>query len=676
MRLYEDLRPVQSRVAVVQAVVAGLIGLLLLQFWNLQVVRARHFRDLAENNRSRVMTVAAPRGILVDRDGQLLVGNRPSYNLVLNPEHAEDLDRVVTRLARTLGTGEAAIRERIARRLPYRPVVVRADASVADVAAVEARRLEIPEVRVEVVPLRSYPLASAAAHALGRVGEITDRQLEAPEFEGLEPGALVGQAGIEARYNRALMGRDGFRRVIVNSRGLEVDEADRRPPEDGPQLTLSLDAKLQAATERAFANRSGSAVALDPRTGEILAMTSTPAYDPNEFTTGINPMLWGMLANDPETPLMNRVIQGQYAPGSTFKIVMAIAGLEEGVITPSTTFYCPGYVRLYNRVFHCAQTGGHGVIDVRQALASSCNVFFYQVGVRLEIDKISAWATRLGLGTPTGVDLPHEAAGLMPSREWKERVQKTPWYPGETVSVAIGQGQVSVTPLQMARVAAVIANGGSLVTPHIVRATPEGMPTAPPPRPLGISKETIAVVKEGMRRVVAGPGGSGWRARLRRVEVCGKTGSAQVVSKARLAASPDDPSILPHGWFVAFAPAEEPRIALAVLVEHGGSGNGAAAPVARSILARYFGLESRPSAPATEGSAGVATGNSVGGAEEGAGDRTAADSTVRPPAEVAPEAGAGSGPEAMPEDAGGEVPARTGSAPEEPTTDRDAGAGA
>jgi penicillin-binding protein 2 len=594
VRLYEDLRPVQSRLAVVQAVVAGLIAVLLLQFWNLQVLRARHFQDLAENNRSRVVRLAAPRGTLLDREGKLLVGNRPSFNLVLTPEHAQDLDRVVSGIARTLGTGEAAIRERLAKRVTYRPVVVRADATVSEVAALEARRLELPEVRVEVVPLRYYPLAAAAAHALGRVGEISERQLEAPEFEGLPSGALVGQAGVEARYNRALMGRDGYRRVIVNSRGLEVAEADWAPPVDGPSLTLNLDASLQAATERAFGDRGGSAVALDPQTGEILAMTSMPAYDPNEFTTGIDPMLWTMLANDPGTPLMNRAIQGQYAPGSTFKIIMATAALEERVISPSTTFYCPGYIRIYDRVRHCNVPGGHGIVDVRRALAISCNVFFYQVGVLLEIDRIAAWATRMGLGAPTGVDVPHELGGLMPSREWKQRVQKAPWYPGETVSVAIGQGQVSATPLQMARVAAIVANGGSLVTPHLVRATPDGRRTVPPPKPLGISPETLAVVKDGMRAVVTE--GTGWRARLRRVEVCGKTGTAQVVSKARLEQSPDDPSILPHGWFVAFAPADNPQIALAVLVEHGGS-SGVAAALARDILVRFFARRGRVAPP-------------------------------------------------------------------------------
>ena len=596
MRIYEDLRVVQSRLAVLQGLAVVLVALLVVQFWNLQVIRARHFQELAENNRSRLVTLAAPRGALLDREGHVLVGNRPSFNVVLVPEHAVDLDRVVARLATTLGVGEAVLRERLARRQPYRPVVVKTDASLADVAALEARRLELPEVSVEVVPLRSYPLASAAAHALGRVGEITERQLELAEFKDLAPGSLVGQAGLESRYNRELMGRDGYRRVIVNSRGLEVQEAERQAPVDGPSLTLSIDASLQAAVEKAFEGRAGSAVALDPETGEILAMTSTPAYDPNEFTTGIDASLWASLATDPRTPLMNRVIQGTYSPGSTFKIIASTAALEEGVITPQTTFYCPGYLAVYNTVFHCSVPGGHGAMDLRRAIANSCNVYFFQVGIRLEIARLAKWAKLMGLGVPTGIDLPAEASGLMPSPEWKMRLFKTPWYAGETVSVAIGQGQVSATPLQMARVAAVIANGGRLVHPHLARAAGGGDSA---PVPLGIRPETIAAVKEGMRAVVAE--GTGLRARLQTVEVCGKTGSAQVVASSRLEKSPNTFEMLPHGWFVAFAPADKPRIALAVLVEHGRSGAGSAAPVARQILAHFFGLDR----PAPLGAAGI-----------------------------------------------------------------------
>jgi penicillin-binding protein 2 len=325
-------------------------------------------------------------------------------------------------------------------------------------------------------------------------------------------------------------------------------------------------------------------------------MTSTPAYDPNEFTTGIDASLWASLASSPDTPLMNRVIQGTYSPGSTFKIIVSTAALEEGVITPATTFYCPGYLAVYNTVFHCSNPRGHGVMDLRRAIANSCNVYFYQVGIRLEIARLAKWAKLLGLGTPTGIDLPAEASGLMPSPEWKMRLFKTPWYAGETVSVAIGQGQVSATPLQMARVAAAIANGGLLVHPHLAKAAAEG-PLAPVP--LGIHPETIAAVKEGMRAVVAE--GTGWRARLSTVEVCGKTGSAQVVAKSRLEKSPHAPELQPHGWFLAFAPADHPRIALTVIVEHGRSGGESAAPVARQILAHYFGLDH----PAGPGAAAV-----------------------------------------------------------------------
>jgi penicillin-binding protein 2 len=518
----------------------------------------------------------------------VLVENRPSFNLVLTPEHSEDLDATVARLGQVLQMGEAQIRERIARRgAPFRRVVVKSDATAEDVATIEARRLELPEAGVEVVPLRSYPLAEAAAHALGRVGEVTERQLQSAEFAGFEPGDLVGQAGIESQYNRSLTGKDGFRRVVVNSRGLEVDTAEREPPVDGPSLTLTLDLDLQKAMERAFAGRPGSAVALDPESGEILAINSTPAYDPNDFTGGVEATVWDRLRNDPETPLMNRVIQGQYAPGSLFKVVTALAALEEGVITPSSTFYCPGYLSIYNTVFRCHKASGHGVVDVHRALAGSCNVFFYQVGVRLEIDRIARYGRLMGLGQPTGVDLPFEGAGLIPSPEWKRRVQHTSWFAGETVSVAIGQGQVTVTPLQMARVAALVANGGRLVRPHLVRAVGGKPVPREPPVAVGLKPEVLAVVRQGMWAVV-NQHGTAWRTELPGLDVCGKTGSAQVVAHARLARGGATHSMIPHGWFIGFAPRDHPRIALAVMVEHGGSGGEAAVPVARQILEQFF----------------------------------------------------------------------------------------
>lgn len=597
MRIYEDLRVVQGRVRVAQYVVGGLMLLLAAHFWHLQVVRGREFRALAENNHTRIVPLAAPRGPLLDRNGLTLVENQPAFNVVLTPEHSEDLDRSIALLGQVLSMSEGQIRERLARRPGrYRPAVIKAGASFADVAALEAHRLEVPEAGIEVVPVRAYPLADAAAHALGRVGEVSERQLQLDENEALVPGDLVGQAGLEQQYNKQLMGRDGWRSVIVNSRGVEVSEAARRRPTDGPSLTLTLDAHLLEAMQRGFAGRPGSAVALDPRTGEVLGLISIPAFDPNGFATGIDPSEWNRLATDPETPLMNRVIQGQYAPGSLFKIVIATAALETGAISPSTTFFCPGHVTLYDTLFHCNKLAGHGWVNVVKALEQSCNVFFYQVGVRLEIDRIARYAKLLGLGAPTGIDLPHEASGLIPTPAWKLRTQKAPWYAGETVSVAIGQGQVTVTPLQMARLAAVVANGGRLVQPHLVRPKREGGHDLAGPADLaavdlGLKPETLAVVKQGMRAVVNNSG-TGWRARLADVEVCGKTGSAQVVARARLQREKERgsaaTSILPHGWFMAFAPAENARIALVVLVEHGGSGAEAAAPVAREILSAFF----------------------------------------------------------------------------------------
>ena len=595
MRIYEDLRVVQARLAVMQFLVVSLVAGLTAYFWYLQVLRGKTYRALADNNRSRLVAIAAPRGPLLDRSGRVLVENRPSFNVVLTPEHSEDLDGTVARLGRVLEMGEAQIRERIARRgAPFRRVVVKSDATPADVATIEARRLELPETNVEVVPLRSYPLAAAAAHALGHVGEVTERQLQGTEFKGFQPGDLVGQAGIESQYNRSLTGRDGFRRVVVNSRGLEVAEAEHEAAVDGPSLTLTLDLDLQKAMERAFAGRPGGAVALDPETGEILAMNSTPAYDPNDFTGGVDAALWGRLTSDLDTPLMNRVIQGQYAPGSLFKVVTALAALDAGVITPSTTFYCPGYLSVYNTVFRCNKASGHGVMNVHQALTQSCNVFFYQVGIRLEIERISRYARLLGLGEPTGVDLPHEAAGLVPSPEWKRRVQRANWFAGETVSVAIGQGQITVTPLQMARVAALVANGGRLVRPHLVRAV-GGVPVPlTSPVALGLKPEVLAVVRDGMWAVV-NEHGTAWRTQIPGLDVCGKTGSAQVVAHSRLARGAPSHAMLPHGWFICFAPKDRPRIAMAVMVEHGGSGGEAAVPVARQILEQFFHVE--PSEP-------------------------------------------------------------------------------
>lgn len=591
MRLYEDLRVLHRRLGVVQAAVIAALALLLVYFWHLQVLRGKHYRELAENNRIRSVVIPAPRGAVFDRKDRILVENRSSFNIVMTAEHNEDLRESVQRMAALLGVPSDQVRARMAGQGPrFRSVVVKSDATDADVALVESRRLEFPEVTVDVVPMRSYPLGPGAAHSLGRVGEITERQLQSksPQFEDVEPGIMVGQAGIEFQHNRLLMGHNGMRRVIVNSRGIEVAEAESVPPVDGPMVHLTIDLELQAAMEEAMRDKSGSVVALDPETGEVLGLVSNPAYDPNLFATGIESAVWRNLISDPETPLLNRVTQGVYPAGSTFKIVTALAALQEGLITPQTRYFCPGYLNVYGTMRRCHKAGGHGMVDLRQAIAGSCNVYFYHVGVNLQIDRIAKYANLLGLGKASGIDLPNEKEGLIPSVEWKRQNSGHPWYPGETVSVAIGQGQVLVTPLQMARVAAAIANGGRLVKPHLLKSV-SGVPDAAPPIErvdLGLKPNVVQAVREGMISVVEE--GTGRRAKLAGITVGGKTGSSQVVTHARLEANKNQRDIQPHGWFMCFAPAENPKIAMAVLVEHGRSGSESAVPVAARILSKYF----------------------------------------------------------------------------------------
>ncbi|HET7746910.1 MAG TPA: penicillin-binding protein 2 [Vicinamibacteria bacterium] len=595
MRIYEDLRGLQRRAGIIKVAVAVVLAGLVVYYWHLQVVRGRYFREQAENNQRRAIPIPAPRGPLFDRNGGILAENRSSFNVVVTTERRAELEPSLQRLMTLVAFDPAEVYERLNARGPrLRSLVVKADATEEEVATVEARRYEQPEATVEVVPLRSYPLGPGASHVIGYVGELTDRQLEQEEFAGVEPGTVVGQAGLELEYNRRLMGRDGVRRIVVNSRGVEVGEAERIPPQDGPPAHLTIDLDLQRALEEAMAGQSGSAIALDPRNGEVLAYLSTPAYDPNTFSAGIRPAEWSRLTADPEKPLINRVIQGQYPLGSTFKIVSALAALQEGVITPHTRFHCPGYLAVYGTLFRCMKVEGHGSLDLKTAIALSCNVYFYNVGIRLEIERLSKYAKLVGLARPTGIDLPHEGSGIFQDPEWKMRTQKVRWFPAETVSVSIGQA-MAATPIQLARVAAVVANGGKLVTPHLMKTIGgEDVPYAAPVD-LGFRPDAVAVVREAMRGVVEG--GTGVRARLEGVAVGGKTGSAQVVTHARLESNKKLRAYQPHGWFMAFAEPHngKPGVALAVLVEHGTGGGTSAAPVVGRALSRYYGV--RPLGP-------------------------------------------------------------------------------
>ncbi len=606
---HEARRQAGIRLSALQYLITVLFTALAVSFWILQVVQHDKFEEMAANNHQRTLALRAPRGVVFDRDGRVLVENRHSYSISIVREHTKDLNRTVHLIAEVLGVPEARVREVVERhrREPsYRPIVIVQDATLAQVAAVTARRLdfELPDVLVEEVPTRQYPVDAMAAHLFGYVGEVNDAQVAGAS--DLKSGDIVGQSGIERIYNNLLMGEDGAKRVVVNSVGREIRTLEEVPPAEGKRLKLTIDYDLQKALEDAFSASgfNGAAVVLNPGDGEVLGFTSRPAYDPNAFAAGIDKVTWAGLNSDDERPLQDRAIQGRYPSGSTFKMVVAAAALEEGVITPDFRVYCPGHATFFGRSFKCWKTAGHGSVDLRHAIEQSCNVYFYTIGNMTGIDKIHKWATLLGLGEKSGIDLPGETKGLVPSPEWKRAAFNEKWYSGETISVSIGQGAVAVTPVSMAVYMSTLANGGTRVTPHLLKAVDAGegqgwqaVPAPAPQSAVKMDSGKLQAIRDGLWMVV-NAGGTGGRARVVGHDVAGKTGTAQVISNQGRAAARSDKDLRDNGWFVFFAPRDNPQIAGAVLLEHGVHGANAAA-VARHVLETFFAKkDGRPLPPA------------------------------------------------------------------------------
>jgi penicillin-binding protein 2 len=596
----EDRRKAHTRLSGLQVVVCVLFAVLAVSFWVLQVVQHAKFEEMAENNHQRTLALRAPRGLVFDRDGRVMVENRHSYSISIVREHTKDINRTIRILAAVLGIDEPEVRtivERHRREPTYRPIMIIQDASLAQVAAVTARRLdfELPDVLVEPVPTRRYP-DTLAAHLFGYVGEVSDAQVA--DDASLKSGDITGQSGIEKSYNALLMGEDGARRVVVNSVGREIRTLDEDPPTEGKRLQLTIDIDVQKAVEDSFdatksagLTNAGAAVILDPKNGDILAFASRPAYDPNAFAAGIDRATWASLMTDEQRPLNDRAIQGRYSPGSTFKMAVALAGLEEGIITPDFHAHCAGHANFYGRDFKCWKKGGHGSIDLRHAIEQSCDVYFYTVANMVGIDKINKWATLLGLGVMSGIDLPNEVQGLVPSTEWKRRVRHEKWYAGETISVGIGQGQVSVTPVSMAVYMSTLANGGTRVTPHFLKSVDDGsgwkpVPAPPPQSKVEIDPQKLQAIRDGLWMVV-NASGTGGTARVAGKDVAGKTGSAQVISNIGRAAARTTKDLRDNGWFVFFAPRDNPTIAGVIFLEHGIHGPNAAR-FARHILETFF----------------------------------------------------------------------------------------
>ena len=564
-------------------------------FWSLQVGQHDRYHQLAENNHRRTVGLRAPRGNVFDRDGRILVKNRNSLNISFVREQVADLERTITLLSEVAGVPSAAlwsVVERNRRTPAYQPMVLIRDATMGQVSAVAAHALELAGLFVQELPARHYETAEVAAHLFGYVGQVSDSQLGTADFEGVRSGTVVGKSGIESTYNRLLMGTDGARQVVVDAIGREIDTVGEIAPSEGRQLQLTLDYDLQEAAEAAFklAGFDGAAVVLDPRSGEILSLVSLPAYDPNAFAMGIDSATWSGLNDDTRRPLSNRALQGRYSPGSTFKIAMAVAALEEGIINAEDRVACHGGGTFYGRFYKC--WGSHGSVNMREALEQSCNTYFYTLGQKMEVDQIHKWATALGLGVLSGIDLPHEVQGLVPSTAWKREARGERWYPGETISVAIGQGAVDVTPLSLAVMMATVVNGGTRVTPYLLKAVNDGDGWAPaqPPGPrsqVTLSPETISAVTDGLWNVV-NRAGTGGRARIEGRDVIGKTGTAQVISlRGRTAAGETDPEFFDHGWFVFAAPAHAPEIAGVVFGEHNEHGS-LSAPIAKHVMETYF----------------------------------------------------------------------------------------
>ena len=588
----------QLRLTIVQYAILGMFIVLAYGLWRLQVVGSDKYETMAEHNRIRTVPILAPRGKILDREGRILVDNYPSFSVLLLRDQQRNLDADIEKISSGLNMSPAEIRDRIRRVAyapAYEPIILKDDITPDELAFIESHKVELPELETILVARRLYPKNGFLAHVIGYVGEVSEQMLNSPAYELYEPGMIVGQSGIEQQYNDILMGKDGSRRVLVNSKGKEVGRVGQVDAEPGQQLRLTIDLDMQIAAEQALGDRNGAIVAMDPRSGEILAMVSRPTFDPNDFAVHISRNEWNQLVTDPGHPLMNKAIQAQLAPGSTFKIIMSVAGLQEG-IAETMHVNCAGYAVFYGSRRACwigsEQHSAHGVVDISKGIYQSCDIFFYTLADRLGIGRIAKYGMAFGLGKKTGIDLPQEATGLMPSEEWKIKTFKEKWYAGDTISVGIGQGAVTVTPVQLARALGGIAMGGQLRRPHL--AFDDEVPKQelekvnqeyPEDKAVEIAPENVQLITDAMSKV-PGPMGTAPTAAIPGVDFAGKTGSAQTMSNAAARKLGFKHSMDDNAWFVGFTPRRDPEIVVCVLMEAGEAGR-YAARLAGQVVAAY-----------------------------------------------------------------------------------------
>ena len=586
------------RLTAAQYIILGIFLVLAYGLWRLQVMQSDFYSLAAEKNRIRNVPVLAPRGKILDREGRTIVDNYPSFSALMMRDSSRDLAGDADLIAQGLHLDPDEVRARIRRfaSLPqYQPIFLKEDITPDELQFIEAHRNELPELDTIMSHRRLYPRNGFMAHLIGYVGEVSEDMLNQPQFELYNAGDVVGISGVERQYNNLLMGTNGSRQALVDSHGREVGRLGETDAIPGKQLRLTIDIDLQIAAEEALAGKNGAIVAMDPRTGEILAMVSGPTFDPNDFAVHVSRDQWNKLVTDPDKPLLNKAIQAQLAPGSTFKIIMSVAGWQEG-IAQTLHVNCTGSAEFYGRRFGCWVKGGHGEVDLEKAIYQSCDVFFYTLAEKLGIDRIAKYATDLGLGQKTGIDLPNEVSGIMPSEEWKIRNFKQKWFAGETISVGIGQGAIAITPVQLLRAISAISMGGRMVVPHVINPTdmPPGYVEAQhytevknvPIDPNGWNYITDAMVK------VLLPGGTSPMAAVPGIEIAGKTGSAQIVSLATRAKFKNNEDLAQNGWFVGFTPRRNPDVVVCVLFQGGEHGK-LAARLATQVIKAYVEKQRR-----------------------------------------------------------------------------------
>lgn len=573
------------------------------RLWFLQISSGEEYKNLADNNRVRIRSVRAPRGHILDKYGREIVTNRPSFNVVMIREDSYDIDDVLKRLSTILNEDIENLWEQIreAEGTPrHLPIVLKEDIDWETLAYLENHKYKFPGVRIEVQPVRTFQYGDLAANTIGYIGSITRKQLEEDKEGVYEGGDLIGKRGLERLREKDLRGEKGNSSTEVNARGFEQRELKSLDPLPGNDLQLTIDAELQLAAEQfmEIGEKAGAVIALEVNTGRVLAAASAPSIHLEDFIGGISQSNWDALLNNPKHPLINKTIQAAYPPGSTYKIVTALAGLSEGVVDENTIFYCPGHYYFGKRVYRCWKHSGHGEVDLRKAITESCDVYFYQVGERVGVDNLAKYARKLGLGQKTGVEMEHEKSGLIPTKEWKRKRYQEKWHQGETLSIAIGQGFNLLTPLQVALMTATAANGGKVYKPQIIESvtTPEGEVIERfEPQIIGELNDRerafLKIIREGLVGVVQGKRGTARNVRIKGLTIGGKTGTAQVVRIAQYKGlkEKDIPyKFRDHAWFTCYAPADNPQIAVTVLVEHGLHGGSGAGPIARVILKKYF----------------------------------------------------------------------------------------